>query len=143
MSAATKDALARRITNYLHGGGLFNPELAQHEHVRDLLRSCRDELQARFKEQRSPVRSTHTYAVVGVPRYVYDMVARELRSAGYVAHAIDTMSDTIDMHGLGLGILDEPKPLYTTRTYPCGCKAEGPGDVPAYCSVHDQPEQER
>lgn len=26
--------------------------------------------------------------------------------------------------------------LYTTREYPCGCKAEGPGDVPAYCDVH-------
>lgn len=28
--------------------------------------------------------------------------------------------------------------LYTTRRYPCGCKAEGPGDVPAYCATHDQ-----
>lgn len=29
--------------------------------------------------------------------------------------------------------------LYTTRNYPCGCRAEGPGDVPAYCSEHDKP----
>jgi hypothetical protein len=31
----------------------------------------------------------------------------------------------------GLGI------LYTTRCYPCGCKAAGSGDVPAYCSTHE------
>lgn len=29
--------------------------------------------------------------------------------------------------------------LYTTRSYPCGCRAEGPGDVPAYCSDHGMP----
>ena len=28
------------------------------------------------------------------------------------------------------------KTLYTTRQYPCGCSAAGPGDVPAYCSQH-------
>ena len=28
--------------------------------------------------------------------------------------------------------------LYTTRHYPCGCKAEGPGDVPAYCQEHSE-----
>jgi hypothetical protein len=26
--------------------------------------------------------------------------------------------------------------LQTTRDYPCGCSASGPGDVPAYCSEH-------
>lgn len=31
---------------------------------------------------------------------------------------------------------DNTPRLYTTRQYPCGCKAEGPGDVPAYCSEH-------
>lgn len=29
--------------------------------------------------------------------------------------------------------------LYTTRQYPCGCKAAGPGDVPNYCSTHGSP----
>lgn len=29
--------------------------------------------------------------------------------------------------------------LYTKRQYPCGCKAEGPGDIPAYCSEHGVP----
>jgi hypothetical protein len=33
--------LAARITAYLSGGGLFNPELANHDAVRDLLIDCR------------------------------------------------------------------------------------------------------
>src|SRR6202166_3291961 len=27
--------------------------------------------------------------------------------------------------------------LYTTRQYPCGCRAEGTGDVQNYCPQHD------
>jgi hypothetical protein len=40
------DLLAKRITEYLSGGGLFNPELANHEAVRDLLIECRDAFKA-------------------------------------------------------------------------------------------------
>jgi|694.fasta_scaffold30562_11 hypothetical protein len=36
--------LIQRITNYLAAGGLVNPELMEHEKVRDLLIDCRDEL---------------------------------------------------------------------------------------------------
>jgi hypothetical protein len=36
--------IMQRITDYLSGGGLFNPEMANHEAVRDLLIDCRDEL---------------------------------------------------------------------------------------------------
>ena len=36
--------LAERITGYLASGGLFNPEMAEHEKVRDLLIDCRDVL---------------------------------------------------------------------------------------------------
>lgn len=39
------EELISRITQYLENGGLFNPELANHEAVRDLLIDCRDELQ--------------------------------------------------------------------------------------------------
>jgi len=35
-----------RITDYLCGGGLFNPELANHDAVRDLLIDARDALTA-------------------------------------------------------------------------------------------------
>ena len=35
------------ITNYLMSGGLFNPELADHIVVRDLLIECRDVLYER------------------------------------------------------------------------------------------------
>ena len=36
--------LANRITDYLTLGGLFNPELADHKVVRDLLIECREAL---------------------------------------------------------------------------------------------------
>ena len=36
--------LAQRITDYLAGGGLYNPELADHGAVRDLLIDCREAL---------------------------------------------------------------------------------------------------
>jgi hypothetical protein len=39
-----RDLLQQRINDYLSGGGLFNPEMANHEAVRDLLIDCRDEL---------------------------------------------------------------------------------------------------
>lgn len=38
--------LVERITAYLYGGGLLNPELADHAAVRDLLIECRDALEA-------------------------------------------------------------------------------------------------
>ena len=40
----TDRELTQRITDYLTGGGLFNPEMANHEAVRDLLIDCRDAL---------------------------------------------------------------------------------------------------
>ena len=36
--------LSDRITEYLFNGGLFNPELANHIAVRDLLMECREAL---------------------------------------------------------------------------------------------------
>jgi hypothetical protein len=38
------EALRDQITTYLSGGGLFNPEMANHDAVRDLLIECRDAL---------------------------------------------------------------------------------------------------
>lgn len=37
--------LSQRITEYLSAGGLFNPELANHDAVRDLIIDCRDEIE--------------------------------------------------------------------------------------------------
>lgn len=42
----------RRITEYLSAGGLFNPELMDHEKVRDLLIDCRDALAAVRADER-------------------------------------------------------------------------------------------
>jgi hypothetical protein len=36
--------LIDRINAYLQGGGLFNPEMANHDAVRDLLMDCRKAL---------------------------------------------------------------------------------------------------
>lgn len=38
--AAERRALDDRITNYLENGGFFNPELMEHDKVRDLLMDC-------------------------------------------------------------------------------------------------------
>ncbi len=40
----TREQLVEEITYYLCAGGLFNPELANHEVVRDLLIKTRDYL---------------------------------------------------------------------------------------------------
>jgi hypothetical protein len=41
-SSDRRDRLIGRITEYLAGGGLFNPELANHDAVRELLIETRD-----------------------------------------------------------------------------------------------------
>jgi hypothetical protein len=46
MADREREALCERITAYLAGGGLFNPELADHTAVRDLLIECRAALSA-------------------------------------------------------------------------------------------------
>ncbi len=38
---AAREELLARIQNYLVNGGLFNPEMMEHEKVRDLLMDCR------------------------------------------------------------------------------------------------------
>ncbi len=44
------DEIAKRITDYLIGGGLFNPELADHEAVCELLVDCRDTIELLEKD---------------------------------------------------------------------------------------------
>jgi hypothetical protein len=46
----TKD-LINQITDYLLSGGLFNPELADHNKVRDLLIECRKALETLNTEE--------------------------------------------------------------------------------------------
>ena len=48
----SRELLQQRITDYLSMGGLFNPEMANHDAVRDLLIDCRDEL---AKPEQEPV----------------------------------------------------------------------------------------
>ena len=37
--------IIERCSNYLSSGGLFNPEFADHDAVRDLVINCRDEIE--------------------------------------------------------------------------------------------------
>ncbi len=46
MTTSPDKSVTDRITEYLASGGLFNPELANHEAVRDLLIDARDALTA-------------------------------------------------------------------------------------------------
>jgi hypothetical protein len=58
------------------------------------------------------------------------------RMAEHVSMAVQAMPHGV--HAVS-NRSSETKKLYTTRQYPCGCKAEGPGDVPAYCDIHGLP----
>lgn len=51
---AAREALQKRITEYLSQGGLFNPEAMNHEAVRDLLIDCRATL-AHQEQRAEPV----------------------------------------------------------------------------------------
>ena len=46
--------LIERITDYLVSGGLFNPELAEHDKVRNLLVDCREALLPQISQTTSP-----------------------------------------------------------------------------------------
>jgi len=37
--------ILERIRGYLGNGGLFNPEMMEHDKVRDLIMACRDEIE--------------------------------------------------------------------------------------------------
>ena len=68
MTPATKRDLSQRITDYLSGGGLFNPELANHDAVRDLLIDCRAALSAEAPEGEGAGREAGAICGTGDPR---------------------------------------------------------------------------
>lgn len=47
------------------------------------------------------MRSTHTFATLGISQGAYDEIADALRKAGY-CHAFGRADDAIDMHGIGV-----------------------------------------
>lgn len=60
-----------QITDYLSNGGLFNPEMMNHEQVRDLLMVCRDEI--------SRLKRFETAALQVTTRATLDHVATHTR----------------------------------------------------------------
>lgn len=55
--------LINRITYHLSSGGLFNPELADHLAVRNLLMECREALAQPEQEPKFEINSARTVAV--------------------------------------------------------------------------------
>jgi len=55
MTRSVKICIYDKINDYLASGGLFNPELMDHEQVRDLLIECRDLLGVLLRAERHEV----------------------------------------------------------------------------------------
>ncbi len=51
LALATGSPVLNRISEYLQLGGLFNPEMMEHEKVRDLIMACRDEISDLVKDR--------------------------------------------------------------------------------------------
>lgn len=51
-------------------------------------------------------------------------------------NAAQTQEETASSLGTPAPAAAPTSVLYTTRQYPCGCVAEGCGDIPAYCDTH-------
>ena len=68
--ADARDALTERITGYLTGGGLFNPEMANHDAVRDLLIDCRAALTRQAAAPSSTAEFYELYDGLGTTMWV-------------------------------------------------------------------------
>lgn len=79
-----RDGLLARITSYLSGGGLFNPELASHKAVRDLLIDCRDALAASVEGQQKADGQVPAMATSGV------------EESGQVSHSLPLCGERLD-----------------------------------------------
>jgi len=103
-----QDDLGNRITRYLANGGMFNPELMDHEKVRDLLLDCRtalsikhnftpfdqekriSELEAGLRTASDAINEMFRYFDGGETRGSYDGRPErdQLRKAGYALNAL-------------------------------------------------------
>jgi hypothetical protein len=107
---------------------------------------CQSKLREVFVVQRLSTKRTHGGAPVGPDDLWEPMVDFNLDEYDKAcAYAMDLSRDKREIKevavfddGVGVpapGVVAHPM-LYTRRQYPCGCTAEGPGDVPAYCGTH-------
>jgi hypothetical protein len=70
-----------RITKYLTDGGLFNPELADHEAVRDLLIDCRAELRVHM-----PVLVNGELRTLSLSRSTFDKIQNAVKFLDMMNH---------------------------------------------------------
>jgi hypothetical protein len=121
--------LVARITDYLTGGGLFNPEMAIHERVRDLLIDCREALRG------SPARSAPEVPEGKRPNYdtpeeivdhIVGMVADDGSISPYARDlAIDYLETRLKYAALPGSLPTQPTGIehpHFPHKLPCGCE---------------------
>ena len=92
----TATELRDRITAYLSAGGLFNPELANQEAVRDLLIDCRD-----FLSQPELTMSAEEVRRPGKYRLVYNKTTRKIdKVRNYDGLAVESFDPPIECDDL-------------------------------------------
>ena len=109
----TQEALTKRIEEYLSAGGLFNPELANHVAVRDLLIECREALRENAMREvqrlgqeieQEPV--AHPVIAGALFDFMGWLTSRKerivLSSADNASPAADAIRDFANMRGLSL-----------------------------------------
>lgn len=103
----TKD-LVSRITAYLAGGGLFNPELANHDAVRDLLIACRDALAAPERPAAAPAMpgelARHIERKFMVAVMEADDAFQKAGATGTKTWIRDFLLGRLEANGLGIGM---------------------------------------
>lgn len=101
-----------RITNYLGNGGVFNPELMEHDKVRDLLIDCRDELKDKaLSLDVITLRSAITALIeeLKAERFAVDFYANNFETRGspeWYLHDVISLEDKeiLDMSNLNIRI---------------------------------------
>lgn len=99
--AGSADELLGRIRHYLASGGLFNPELADHYAVRDLIMDCRDWMDARWNERSTSAQGTEARVCQditwrqqrGIAKYGFTVEANPLHLISWLRHAYEECLD--------------------------------------------------
>jgi hypothetical protein len=95
MTPDKADALAARITGYLASGGLWNPELMEHDKVLDLLVDCREALTS-TQEQLERCRTETLEEAARVCDQIHDINGMEAGLGAACATAIRSLAKPIE-----------------------------------------------
>jgi hypothetical protein len=86
-----------RIQSYLGNGGLFNPELMEHEKVRDLLMDCRTEIERleKLEKHAAIMRETLLLIYGGITRGAIQSKPLIIRKDGAKEWPIKQLSEVV------------------------------------------------